>query len=254
MISTINAQYQKDLSRSIPLTREQEAVATRDELITANLRYVVEVVAKTMAHIPMLIDDKVSAGNTGLIRAAEKFDPSYGCKFITYARWWIVQAVLKEAAKNTTIRIPMNVVRDMALVRDGYDEELTPYRQTSVELANKAQTCAHLDKPLEHQSGTISSLVPAKAPRQDAEYEKKELRKVMAEFRDACLTPKEAETIRMVFGMDGDREHILKDVGMKLGFTRERARQVKEKALSKLRSPKGNTPRIKAIKETLATY
>lgn len=223
-----------------------------DALVRANLRFVVSV-AKKYQNQGVTLPDLINEGNLGLIRAARKFDPARGIKFISYAVWWIKQAILQALAEQGRIvRVPLG--RASTLYRIGQFratllQELGR-EPTATEVAENLDlncdevehtlslTRRHLslDAPVApgHDSRLMDYLPDQFAPLPDNETYERALSSTIEDTLDT-LSPREARILRLYFGIDGQEPLTLEEIGDSLGITRERVRQIKEKALSRLR-------------------
>jgi RNA polymerase primary sigma factor len=254
--------YLREVSRWPLLTPAEElAVARRvkdgdaaavDELVTRNLRFVISV-AKKYQHRGLALLDLIGEGNLGLLTAAQKFDPEHGVKFISYAVWWIRQAILAAIARHgRVVRVPLNRTADLsrvvrasealrqALRREPTAEEVAAELGLSVDLVQSLQALnaveVRLDAPL-IQDGDRSTIERFIADdRSDGEA------LVMEQFLIAqvdaalgTLPPRDARVIRLYFGLGGGREHTLEEIGALFGITRERVRQLRDRALKRLR-------------------
>ena len=254
------ASYLNDIADSTPLSARQEAELAcriragdekaRNELVEANLRFVVSV-AKDYQNRGLSLAELISAGNMGLITAAERFDETKGYKFISYAVWWIRQAILQTLMEQSTVRMPVNRL-DMqtkitrtyeALQRDGSMPSLEKVADTlgfteeKVEQALiDSQPIRSLDAPFEE--GEERSLLDYLSSENDLPPEEEALRYTLQEDIDAALNrlnQREAEVLRLYFGLNQERPLTLDQIGVRFKLTQERVRQIKEIALSKLR-------------------
>ena len=254
--------YLRDISVFPLISREQEADLARrirdgdqgalETLVRSNLRFVVSV-AKKYQNQGVSLSDLINEGNLGLIRAAHKFDETKGIKFISYAVWWIRQAILQALAEQSRIvRVPLN--RAGALHRIGrransLQQELGR-EATHAEIAEGmdlteeevAKTVAisqghlSLDAPL--APGDDTRLLDYLADEESASPDEQMFERALTEAVDESLSTlkeRESKILRLYFGLDGGEPMTLEDIGVLLGVTRERVRQIKEKAISRLR-------------------
>ena len=256
--------YLLDLARSKPLSREREVALSariregdlqaRNELVQARLRFVVEV-AKQFRNRGFSLSELLSAGNLGLIAAAEQFVGSKGYKFITYAVRWVRHTILKAIAEETrTIRLPQNrvdLLMEIAKVSLRLEQtcanppeveeiaaELEASAQTVRDMLLAARPAYSLDRPLEPGRDTtlLSTLA---APDQDSPETlllRDEARKHLAAILNV-LNTRERRILRLYYGLDGHRMHTLDQIGDLFKLTRTRVGQLKEQGLSKLRRP-----------------
>ena len=254
-------QYLYEVSRTPLLTAQQElAIARRvragddeamEELVKRNLRFVISV-AKKYQNRGLPLTDLIGEGNVGLLTAARKFDPDQGVKFISYAVWWIRQAILAAIARHgRTVRVPLNrtadlsrIIRASEALRQEFGREpiadeiarvtgLAPDIVQALMALNTADV--RLDAPLDPE-GDRSLIDRFVADGQDAEAQAME--QFLAEEIDhalGTLPPRDAKVLRLYFGLDGGREHTLEEIGGMLGVTRERVRQLRDRALRRLR-------------------
>ena len=226
--------------------------AAREQMIKANLRLVVKIARDYEGYgVPLL--DLISEGNIGLMKGVERFDPSKGAKLSTYSAWWIKQAIKRALAnQGKTIRLPVHVVDKLfhirraearlqeAFGREATDDEIAEELDTTPEkireLRTASQRPASLEAPLGYDSDNRVADVVADENAEDPYRELEDkantrmLREVMKD-----LDPREVTILRYRFGLDGDDEKTLEEVGRKFGLTRERIRQIQEIALKKLR-------------------
>jgi RNA polymerase primary sigma factor len=255
-------QYLKEISAYPLLSREDEVALARrirkddeealNKLVRANLRFVVSV-AKKYQNQGVALSDLINEGNLGLIRAAHKFDETKGIKFISYAVWWIRQAILQALAEQSRIvRVPLNRAgalhrigkRSSALLqelgREPTVEELADELDLSEDEIQRtlslSQSHLSLDAPLTpgEDNRLLDYLPDQFSPAPDDETYEQALTHTVEEAL-ATLKEREAKILRLYFGLDGQEPMTLEEIGSLLGITRERVRQIKEKALLRLR-------------------
>jgi RNA polymerase primary sigma factor len=252
--------YLKDISKIKMLTPEQEKEVGKlakegdrkaiDKLTTSNLRFVISV-AKQYQGQGLDLIDLIQAGNTGLIEAANRFDVDKGYRFISYAVWWIRQAIIQALSDNSrTIRLPISQIHIIAKINKAISEfeQLHNRRPSNEELEKIVDIPAHkidkimsseskvvsIDTPFkDEEEGTLVDVIPnTNSPKADniinEEYKKKEINMLLN-----TLSDREHDVIRMYFGI-GCYPCTLDDIGEKFGVTYERARQIKESALKNL--------------------
>ena len=265
-------QYLQDIQK-LPLIKdpeEERRLARRvqkgdekaaERLVTANLRFVISYVKKYQGH-GLDLSELVAIGNEGLLKAVRKFDPDQGVKFISYAVWWVRQAVLKALAEQTrSVRIPLNqnsqlirlaraeTVLAQVLKRDPTEAELGRLLDETPEQVRSSKqmsaTEISLDAPVDRSDREASTLGERFAGQDGVEIEEDTDGKLMREFIDRVftryLTPRERKILYLYYGLEeGSEAMTLERIGALMGVTRERIRQIRERAFEKLReSPDG---------------
>ena len=231
--------------------------------MTANLRFVISYVKKYQGH-GLDLSELVAIGNEGLLRAVKKFDPEHGVKFISYAVWWVRQAVLKALAEQTrSVRIPLNqnsqlirMVRAQTylaqeLGREPTDTEVARALDDSVGNVRNARrmTAAELslDAPIDRSDKDAATFGERFAGHDGYEIEEGTDGHLMRDFIDRIfdryLTPRERRILYLYYGLEEGSEGLtLEKIGVLMGVTRERIRQIRERAFEKLREcPQGKT-------------
>lgn len=255
-------QYLRDVSRHELITPEKEKeLGARaqagdeeavQELARANLRFVISV-AKKYQNRGVSLTDLIQEGNVGLVTAARKFDPEQGVKFISYAVWWIRQAILASLANHgRAVRVPLNRASDLARIfrekerlkqekgREPTTEELAEATDLTPELVESLQTLnaaeIRLDAPIgdSEDSQLVERFITEEAAEPEVEVESRLLSEAITEAL-STLEARDAKVLRLYFGLEGEREHTLEEIGNMLGVTRERIRQLRDRALRRLR-------------------
>lgn len=251
-IPRIDAEEEVTLTRKIKNGDEDALV----RLVNSNLRFVISV-AKQYQNKGLPLADLISEGNLGMIRAAHKFDETRGFKFISYAVWWVRQAILQALAEQSRIvRMPLNKIGNAGKVQKAFLkleqkfmreptlEELADdldLKKEEVAVALKANghnQHVSIDAPMKTDEKTSRSetLLASEASRPDTEMFNESLKKEINRSLD-CLSKREAEIIRLYYGLTGDCSYSLDELGNQFDLTRERVRQIKQQALEKLEKP-----------------
>lgn len=257
--------YLQEIGKVPLLSMDEEAELARrirqgdeealEKLVKANLRFVVSV-AKQYQNQGLPLTDLISEGNLGLIKAAKRFDETRGFKFISYAVWWIRQSILQALAEQSRIvRLPLNRVgalnkinKVFARLEQEYEREPSPSEiseamkgtlspEEVAEIMRQSGRHVSLDSPIAPGEDTrfIDVLENSDLPQPDQVLMYESLRQEISKAL-ATLEDREAQILRMHFGIDQRYPMTLEEIAEKLGLTRERVRQIKEKAIRKLRS------------------
>jgi RNA polymerase primary sigma factor len=255
--------YLHEINKTPLLTREQERDLARrihkgdqkalDGLVKANLRFVVSI-AKQYSNQGLSLEDLINEGNLGLIKAAHRFDEERGFKFISYAVWWIRQAMLQALAEHSRIvRLPLNRAGtlyrigkasrqlDQELGRQPSPEEIAKRLNISIEEVEDtmviANTHVSLDDPYSADKDDTALVDYLTDENQAAPDEDTYVSALSDDLEKALgtLTDRERMILSLYFGLGGDEPMTLEDIGKKLHLTRERIRQIKEKAIQRLR-------------------
>ncbi len=247
-IKLISAEEEVSLARRI----HKGDLDARDRLINANLRFVISV-SKQYQNLGLSLADLISEGNLGLIEAAQRFDETRGFKFISYAVWWIRQAIMQALSENARIvRLPLNrmslinkIKKIIAELEQKYEREptileitqaleLTPIDVT-VAIKNAGRHIS-MDAPLVQgeEENMYDVLLNEDASSPDKELLTDSLRKEIERALNK-LTPREADIIRFYFGLNGKHMHTLAEIGEEFNLTSERVRQIKAKSIKRLK-------------------
>jgi RNA polymerase primary sigma factor len=255
-------QYLFEVSKTPLLTAQQEIAIARkvragdeeamQELVKRNLRFVISV-AKKYQNRGLSLSDLIGEGNVGLMTAARKFDPDQGVKFISYAVWWIRQAILASLARQgRTVRVPLNRTADLSRIirtaetlrqelrREPTPEEIAGVTGLSIDVVQSLAALntadVRLDAPLDPEGDR--SLIERFIADEQGDAEERAMDNFLSEEIDSALRtlpPRDAKVLRLYFGLDGGREHTLEEIGGMLGVTRERVRQLRDRALKRLK-------------------
>lgn len=228
--------------------------AALEKLTKANLRFVVSV-AKQYQNQGLSLSDLINEGNLGLIKAAQRFDETRGFKFISYAVWWIRQSILQALAEQSRIvRLPLNKVGSLNKINKAFSELEQEYERepSSDELADMldipteevettlgvAARHVSMDAPfVEGEDNSLLDVLENSAtPGTDSKLAYKESLRKEIERSLSTLTERQCDVIKLYFGIGVEHPMSLEDIGEKFGLTRERVRQIKDKAINKLRS------------------
>ncbi len=269
-VPTVLDLYLEELSRYPLLSADEEENAARraqagdpealDVLVRSNLRFVISV-AKKYQNRGLSFLDLIQEGNVGLITAARKFDPNQGVKFISYAVWWIRQSILAALAKQgRSVRLPLNratelarVVRVRAELRQSLDREpttaeiaeLAALDVPTVEMLQRLTVAeVRLDAPVgDSEESHVAERILIDETSLEESVESLLLQQhIAAALRE--LRPRDARVVRLYYGLQGEESHTLEEIGQLLGVTRERVRQLRDRALRDLKN--GESGRVLA--------
>jgi RNA polymerase primary sigma factor len=236
-----------------------------EQLIKSNLRFVVSV-AKQYQNQGLSLPDLINEGNLGLIKAAQRFDETRGFKFISYAVWWIRQSILQSLAEQARIvRLPLNKIGSINKINKTFNQleqefqrepttkEIAEMLAMSPEVIEEAMKASghhvSMDAPMRDDDGgnnMYDVLLNIDTPSPDRGLLNSSLQQEI-ERSLATLSDRESDILRYYFGLNGTRQHTLEEIGEVCGLTRERVRQIKEKAIKKLK----NNYRNKLLKSYL---
>ncbi|MGF7078497.1 sigma-70 family RNA polymerase sigma factor [Mucilaginibacter sp. UYCu711] len=259
-------QYLSDIAKIPMITPQEEVTLTQkiregdqaalERLTTANLRFVVSV-AKQYQSSGLTLGDLINEGNLGLVKAAKRFDETKGFKFISYAVWWIRQSILSAIGEQSRmVRLPLNQVGDLSKIakaasrleqvyeRQATPEELAEELETTVakvtnSLANAGKHLSY-DSPFSaEEDNTLLDVLKSSEPGTDKEMMKESL-SIEVSNSMRVLPQKEKEVLSLFFGLGNQHAHSLEEIGEMYQLTRERVRQIKDKALSRLRDSRSS--------------
>jgi len=261
------ALYLKEIGKLQPLTSEREAElaakiksgdrASLDALIKANLRFVVSV-ARNYQNQGLSLCDLINEGNMGLVKAAKRFDEKKNFRFISYAVWWIRQAILQALAEQSRImRLPLNragAIHKISKMQIELEQRLNRMPDTA-EIARELEMTeatvqetisisnnhVSLDAPIKDNSGSTLIDLIVNTPESSGPDENIQSMSMHEEIRQMLdgLTERERDIIKLYYGIDHDNPYTLDEIGRKFKITRERVRQIKTKALHRLKSAQG---------------
>lgn len=254
--------YLADIAREEMVTPEEEVLLAQriregddialERLVKANLRFVVSV-AKQYQNQGLSLPDLINEGNVGLIKAAQRFDETKGFKFISYAVWWIRQSILQAVAEQSRlVRLPLNQVGALSKIKKTSTrlEQLYHRQPTTKEIAEELDLPEHkvmaafrmnakelsMDAPIgeDEDMSLIDTIIPESSISTDENLIRNidgaEIRRSMS-----ILSEKEREILNLYFGIDVSHNYTLEEIAYRLDLTRERVRQIKDKALKKLK-------------------
>jgi RNA polymerase primary sigma factor len=261
-VDLITAEEEVELARRI----KKGDQAALEQLTKANLRFVVSV-SKQYQNQGLSLPDLINEGNLGLIKAAQRFDETRGFKFISYAVWWIRQSILQALAEQSRIvRLPLNKIGSINKINKAFARLEQEFERppTAAELAEtldmtldevkqsmkNAGRHVSMDAPLkdgdESSSNMYDVMRTGDTPSPDTDLMTESLRKEI-ERSLRTLTPREGDVIRLYFGLNGEHPMTLEEIGERFDLTRERVRQIKEKAIRRLK----HTSRSRILKSYL---
>lgn len=246
--------YFEELSKYDPLDPQEELeiakkakagdANAKEKLIKHNLRYVVEV-AKSYQGQGLPLEELIAEGNYGLCKAAEKFNPDYKMKFITYAVWWIRQSILRALSENTRlVRLPINKINDIQKYRKeqekayqetGHFEDINPALERYSD--HYSASPLSLNAPVNNKQLFIELLPDKKVEKADEQFDKDSLYVDLKEVL-GTLSKREEQILKLYHGLDEFRAYTLEEIGKMFNLTRERIRQIKRKSLKFLRRQK----------------
>lgn len=254
--------YLSDVSKELMITAEVEVELAKrikqgdqfalNKLVNANLRFVISVAKQYQGH-GLTLEDLIAEGNIGLITAAKRFDETKGFKFISYAVWWIRQSIMQAIAENSrVVRLPLNKVSAIQKVSNAFakleqhyerapsNEEISELLETNADsvgdLVTYAQKQVSVDAPLiEGEENSLLNVLSNSNSKNPADQMMRESLCKDIERVLVSLKQREADVVRLSFGLNGETPMTLEEIANSLGLTRERIRQIREKALRSLR-------------------
>ena len=263
---SVLSMYLKDINNIPMITHEEEAElavkaqkgdkAARNKIINANLRFVVKVAKKYQNH-GLELEDLISEGNIGLLTAIEKFDPSKGFHFISYAVWWINQAILKAVSeKSRAIRLPLNRANELVRIEHarkvvgGNKSEQQEYEEIGAmlnmepshvrEMVAISREMVSLDAEVNNSDKDHTVVADFQEDNLYGRPDERAIELAMCEDIDSVLStlrPAEAKVLKMRYGLNGTKPMSLKEVGDECNLTKERIRQIEKHAIARMQHP-----------------
>ncbi|WGK64524.1 sigma-70 family RNA polymerase sigma factor [Croceiramulus getboli] len=260
--------YLQDVSKLEMITAEEEVELARkirdgdqwalEKLTKANLRFVISV-AKQYQNQGLTLPDLINEGNVGLVKAAQRFDETRGFKFISYAVWWIRQSILQAISEHArTVRLPLNKIGTISKINKVYAhlEQSLERPPSAAEIAKELDMTIDkvklamknsgrnlsMDAPFqegENDNNLYDVMRSGESPNPDADLMKESLGTEIERALDT-LSPREADVIRLNYGLGGQPQHTLEEIGEIFDLSRERVRQIREKGIRRLRHQSRN--------------
>lgn len=243
--------YLKEVRKIDLLTPEEEVELTKriaegdkraqDKLVSSNLRFVISIAKEYQGQgVPLV--DLISEGNYGLIKAATKFDHTKGFRFISYAVWWVKQSILQSLSENSrTVRLPVNITNQLSKIK----KEIAQFEQDNHRAPTDSDmdlsvllhpSCGSLNDKINEDGDEVLDLISDDSfKKPDEDFFSDEILKNEIEKTMSVLSEREIKIINMYFGIDG-QSMTLEQIGDEFDLTKERIRQIKEKALRKLKN------------------
>lgn len=233
-----NATIKAELNRSVPLTREEEKTATPEQLILGNLRYLSNVTSEFASYGN--INELYSEGKYGLCVAAQRFDPKMNNKFISYAKWWIRQAIMGFLKNNSTVRVPESVVNNIQKIGKYYDSDqealddkaITESEYQKVQKARGIKGVMSLDYQRTRDT-SYHEIIPDKKPSILEKLEEESIEKAVKEYL-RILTEKERDIVCMYFGIGSDETMTLEEISLRYNVSRQAIQQRLKVVMGKL--------------------
>lgn len=240
-LKLLTPKEEKELSKRV-IEGDKEA---EDLMVKSNLRFVISIAKEYQGHgVPLV--DLISEGNYGLIKAVKKFDPEKGVRFISYAVWWIKQSILQTLSENSrTVRLPVNITTQISKIKKEISkfEQINHRKPTDIDMDLSVllyPTCGSLNEKINEDGDELLDIMPDYSfISPDVESDSDTSLKNEIEKTLSVLSDRERKIINMYFGVDGS-SMTLEQIGDEFGLTKERIRQIKEKAIRKLQANSTN--------------